>query len=84
MPTDPKFSLDPTPMTAEQVMAELLRENERLRRQVADAQEQRDQYKQFYLEELARNAPVITPDDIANAVPARPVFDELIRRLEKP
>lgn len=84
MPADPKFPLDPRPMTSEQVMAELLRENERLRRQVADAQAERDQYKQFYLWELAEHAEEITPEDIANAVPAIPLLEAAIKRLEQP
>ena len=83
MPVDPKFPLDPSPRSSEQIMAELLRETERLRRQVTDAQEERDQFKQFYLEELARNAEDLTPQDIANAVPARPLIDAAIKRLEQ-
>jgi hypothetical protein len=83
MPVDPKFPFDPTPKTTEQLLAELLRENERLRRQVADAREERDQFKQFYLEELARNAPEFTAEDVANAVPAIPLIEAAIKRLER-
>jgi len=83
MPADPKFPLDPSPRTPDQIMAELLRETERLRRQVADTQEERDQFKQFYLEELARNAEELTPEDVANAVPALPLIESAIRRLEQ-
>lgn len=75
---------EPKPMTHEQVIGELLRENERLRRQVEDAQRERDQYKQFYLWELAENDEELTPEDIANAVPARPLIEEAIKRLEQP
>ena len=75
---------DPTPMTPDQVMAELLRENERLRRQVEDARHERDQFKKLYLGELARHAIEPTPEEIANAVPARPIIEQLMRRLEQP
>ena len=84
MASDPNFSPDPTPRTLDQLLVESLREIERLRRQVADAYHERDMFKQYYLEELARNAPELTAEDIANAVPARPVIEQLIRRLETP
>ncbi len=84
MPADPKFPLDPKPMTPEQVMAELLRENERLRRQLADMQHERDQFKKLYLWELAEHAEELTPEDIANAVPAIPLLEAAIKRLEQP
>lgn len=79
MPVDPEFPLDPTPKTPEQIMAELLKETERL----ADTQEERDQFKQFYLEELARNAEELTPDDIAKSVPALPLIEAAMKRLEQ-
>jgi hypothetical protein len=74
---------DPTPMTPDQLLAEMLRENERLRRQVEDARHERDQYKKLYLGELARQAVEPTPEEIANAIPAAPVFEQLMRRLEQ-
>lgn len=74
---------EPKPMTPDQLLAEMFRENERLRRQVEDAQRERDQYKKLYLGELARNAEELTPEDIANAVPARPLFEQAIKRLEQ-
>lgn len=84
MPTEPNSPLDPKPMTLDQLLAEMLRENERLRRQVTDTQVERDQFKKLYLCEAARNDPELTANDIATAVPARPVIDEIIRRLEQP
>lgn len=84
MPADKPLPLDKPPMTHEQLIAELVRENERLRRQVADAQRERDQYKEFYLAELAVNDEEPTPEEIANAVPARPFIEQLIKRLETP
>ena len=83
MSIDSKFPLDPTPRSADQVIAELLRETEKLRRQVADAQGERDQFKTLYLAEAAGNDPKLMAEDIATAVPARPVFEELMRRLER-
>lgn len=74
---------DPTPLTPDQLLAEALRENERLRRQLADAYHERDEFKQLYLGEAARNDPKLTAEDIASAVPARPVIEQLIRRLEQ-
>jgi hypothetical protein len=71
-------------MTHEQLIAELVRENERLRRQVADAQRERDQYKEFYLGELARHAEDLTPEELENAAPAIPLLDAAIKRLEQP
>ncbi len=84
MPVDPKLPLDPTPRTAEQFLADLLRENERLRRQLADARDERDQFKKLYLDEAAQNDPELTEEEIANSVLARPIIDELIRELELP
>lgn len=83
MSADPNAPLNPTPMTTDQFLAELLRENERLRRQVEDARHERDQFKKFLLAELGRHAEPLTPEDIAAAVPARPFIDQLIKRLEK-
>jgi len=74
---------EPPPMTPDQLLAEMFRENERLRRQVEDARHERDQYKKLYLEELARHAQELTPEDIANAVPARPLIEAAIKRLEQ-
>lgn len=84
MPSEPNSPLDPKPMSPDQFLAEMLRENERLRRQLADAQVERDQFKKLYICEAARNDPELTADDIATAIPARPVIDEIIRRLEQP
>ena len=84
MPDNLQLPPDRPPMTVDQVLAELLRENERLRRQLADMQHERDQYKQFYLDELARNAVELTPEDIANSVPARPLIEAALKRLEQP
>ena len=83
MPADPNAPLNPTPMTTDQFLAELFRENERLRRQVEDARHERDQFKKLLLSELSRNATELTEEDIASAVPAGPFFDRLIQRLEK-
>jgi hypothetical protein len=83
MPVDPKFPLDPPPMTADQVMAQLLRENEKLRRQLDDMQEERDRYKQYYLWEMARNDVAPTAEELENAVPALPLFEAAIERLER-
>ena len=83
MSNDPKLPPDTTPRTHDQIIAELLRENERLRRQVTDVQIQRDQYKEFYLGELAEHDVELTPQDIVNAVPALPLLDRAIERLER-
>lgn len=74
---------NPTPMTPDKLLAEMLRENERLRRQVADAQHERDEYKQLYLGELALHDEELTPEDIAHAVPAMPLIEQAIKRLEQ-
>ena len=42
MSADPNAPLNPVPMTPDQLLAELQRENERLRRQVEDARHERD------------------------------------------
>lgn len=73
---------DPTPKPLNQLVAELFRENERLSRQVDDARYERDQYKKLYLGALARTLPELTEEDIANAVPAEPIIEAHIRRLE--
>ena len=83
MPADPNIPPSPVPMTPDRLLAELQRENERLRRQLGDALHERDQFKALYLEELARNAPQLTAEDLAGAVPARSFIEQLIRRLEK-
>ena len=83
MSTDPNAPRNPTPMTTDQFLAELLRENERLRRQVEDAQHERDQFKSLLLSELSRNATELTEEDVAGALPARPFIEQLIQRLEK-
>jgi hypothetical protein len=75
---------EPKPKTPDELMADLLRDNERLRRQLQDMQRERDEYKQYYLWEMARNAPELTAEDLATAVPARPLFEEAIKRLEQP
>lgn len=83
MANESNFPLDQPPKTLDQLLAEMLRENERLRRQVEDARHERDEFKKLYLWELARNAEELTPEDIAQAVPARPLIEEAIKRLEK-
>jgi hypothetical protein len=70
--------------TPDQFPAELFLENERLRRQLDDAYHERDEFKKLYLEELARNVPQLTEDELAHAVAARPVIEILIQRLKKP
>ncbi len=82
MPADENPLPNATPKTPGQLIAELFRENERLSRQVEDARHERDQYKKWFLNELARNLPELTAEDIANAVPAEPIFEAHIRRLE--
>jgi hypothetical protein len=81
------MSADPNapapPKTPDQLLAEVLRENERLRRQVEDARRERDQIKKLYLEGLARNAEQLTAEDLAGAIPARPFIEQLIERLER-
>jgi hypothetical protein len=76
--------IEPKPMTPDQVMAELFRENERLRRQVEDIQRERDFFKQLYNSEAAKNDPELTAEDIASAIPARPYLEQLIATLEQP
>jgi hypothetical protein len=83
MPSEPNSPLDPKPMALDQLLAEMLRENERLRRQVADANHDRDTFKRLFYLEAAKNDPEFTAEDIAEAVPARPFIDQLISRLEK-
>ena len=83
MPADPNAPINPTPMTTDQFLAELLRENERLRRPVEDARHERDPFKSLLMSQLSRNATELTEEDIAGAVPAGPFFDRLIQRLEK-
>jgi hypothetical protein len=83
MPTEPTSPLNPTPKSLDQLLAEMLRENERLRRQLADAHHERDEYKRLYLGELASHAEELTPDDVARAAPARPLIEQAIRRLEQ-
>lgn len=48
-------NVDSQPMSQEQFLEEFLRENERLRRQLADMQHERDLYKKFYSSEAAKN-----------------------------
>jgi hypothetical protein len=83
MPVDDNFPFDPTPKTSDQVLADLLRETERLRREVADLRTERDQYRRLYLEEAAENDPELTAEDIANSVSARPVIDAMIEELAR-
>jgi hypothetical protein len=83
MPEGKHFT-EPKPMTPDQVMAELLRENESLRRRVADVEHERDFFKQLYNSEAAKNDPELTAEDIASAIPARPYLEQLIARLEQP
>lgn len=82
MPADENPLPNATPKTPGQLIAELFRENERLSRQVDDARYERDQYKKLYLGALARTLPELTAEDIANAVPAEPIIEAHIRRLE--
>lgn len=83
MPNEPKLPHEIPPMTPDQVMVELLRENEKLRRQLQDMQEERDQYKQWYLWEMAEHAVEPTAEELANAVPAIPLIEAAIKRLER-
>jgi hypothetical protein len=83
MTTEPGSPFNPKPMTPDQLLAAMLRENERLRRQLADAQHERDEYKQLYLSELALHDEELTPEDIAHTVPALPLIEEAIKRLEQ-
>jgi hypothetical protein len=80
MSTDTSASTNPP---APNPLAELLRENERLRQQLDSTQHERDAFKALYLGELAKIPPELTPEDLANAVPARPFIEQLIQRLEK-
>jgi phage shock protein A len=57
-------------------------ELERLRQQVAAVSAERDQFKQLYLGEIARNAPEVTQDDLDKAIPGGPWFEEFLKRLE--
>jgi hypothetical protein len=57
-------------------------ELERLRQQVVAVSAERDQFKQLYLGEIARNAPEVTQADLNNAVPVGPWFEEFLQRLE--
>jgi hypothetical protein len=82
MPTEPTPIPDPAPKSLDQLLADMLRENERLRRQVEDARQERDEYKRLYLWEMARNAEKLTPEDLTSGVPARPLIEEAIKRLE--
>jgi uncharacterized protein YabN with tetrapyrrole methylase and pyrophosphatase domain len=83
MAAENKVFTEPVRKTLDQLLAESLRENERLRRQVEDAYHERDEYKKLYLGVLAEHAEELTPDDIARAVPARPLIEQAIKRLEQ-
>jgi hypothetical protein len=83
MSADPNAPQNPTPMTTDQFLAEMMRENERLRRQLEDARHEREQIEKVYLEVLSLHAAPLTPEVLAGAVPARPVIEQLIQRLEK-
>jgi len=83
MANENNFPLEQPPKTLDQMLAEMFRENERLRRQLEDAYHERDEIKKLYLEELARNAPEITEEDLKNAIPGRPFIEQLIQRLEQ-
>ncbi len=83
MANENNFPFEQPPKTLDQMLAEMFRENERLRRQLQDAYHERDEIKKLYLEELARNAPEITEEDLKNAVPGRPFIEQLIQRLGK-
>lgn len=74
---------EPAPKRPDEVMADMMRENERLRRQVEDARHERDEFKKLYLWEMSRNAEEFTEEDIANAVPAMPILEAAMKRLEK-
>lgn len=84
MSADPNLSHDSTVMNLDKLLAESVREIERLRRQVQDAHHERDEYKKLYHWELARHAVEPTAEDIANAVPARPLIEQYIKQLEQP
>lgn len=75
---------DPVPKRSDEVMGDLLRENERLRRQVSETARERDEFKSLYMWELARNADELTAEDLATAVPAMPMLEAAIKRLEQP
>ena len=83
MAAENKVFTEPVRKTHDQLLAEMLRENERLRRQVADAQHERDEFKKLYLGELALHDVELTPEEIAQAVPAGPLFVQAIKRLEQ-
>ena len=83
MPPEDTAPLNPAPKTPGQLLAEMFRENERLQRQVEDARHERDQYKKLYLSALSHGVTELTPEDLATAVPARPIIEAHIRRLEK-
>ena len=83
MPADPNAPLNPTPMTTDQLLAELFRENERLRRQVEDARHERDQFKKLLLSELSRNATELTEEDITGALPGSSLFQPLNESVEE-
>jgi hypothetical protein len=83
MSADPNVPSNPAPMSPDELLAELVRENERLRRQVEDARHERDHFKALYLGELARNPPPLSADDLASAIPARAFIDQLVNRLER-
>jgi hypothetical protein len=68
--------------TRDRVLAELYRENVRLRRKLADLQSERDWYRRLYNLEAAKNDPELAAEDIANAVPAIPLLNAMTKRLE--
>jgi predicted Zn-dependent peptidase len=84
MANEKAFPYEQPPKTLDQMLADMLVENERLHRQLQDAYHERDQYKMLYLDEFARTADQLTPQDIANSVPARPLIEQIIRELESP
>ena len=84
MTVNPKVSPDPIPMTQDQILEEVLRENERLRRQLADSNRERDRFEQLYLDEASVNDPKLTAEDFANAVPAGPIIASILQRLAHP
>jgi hypothetical protein len=84
MGNEPNIPADQPPKTLDQLLAEAQRENERLRRQLSDVYRERDEFKKLFLEELAQNTPEPTEDELKNSIPARPLIEQLITRLENP
>jgi hypothetical protein len=74
MADESKIPFEQPPKSLDQLLAQMYRENERLRRQLGDAYHERNEHKKMYLIELARTAVPLTAEDIANSIPARPLL----------